>query len=256
MLNGEGTAAPEGKLSVIRKLLAKAEGAATPQEAETYNAKAAEMMARHGVDAALLAATGERPDVIGQRRVVMSDPYSAEKASLAGWIAVALRCRSVRHLGARRGQVAAVTLFGFESDLERIEILYTSLLLQATREVTRQRPQWRGESVPAYRRTWLLGFASEVHKRLEAAEHAAAAERDHSHPESGQPAEKSAALVLTDRRDVVERAYRQAFPNLRTAKRRTLLGSGYGAGQEAGRRADLGQRQRVTAATRRSLPQA
>ncbi|MDT7705391.1 MAG: hypothetical protein QOG20_998 [Pseudonocardiales bacterium] len=49
---------------MIRKLLAKAERAATETEteAQAYNAKAAEPMARHGVDAALLAASGEQPD--------------------------------------------------------------------------------------------------------------------------------------------------------------------------------------------------
>ncbi|MDT7613543.1 MAG: hypothetical protein QOF00_990 [Pseudonocardiales bacterium] len=51
---------------MIRELLAKAERAATEAETETeaqaYNAEAAEPMARHGVDAALLAASGEQPD--------------------------------------------------------------------------------------------------------------------------------------------------------------------------------------------------
>ena len=47
------------KLDTVRKLLAKADGAATPAEAEVYTAKAIELMARHGIDEALLA--GARP---------------------------------------------------------------------------------------------------------------------------------------------------------------------------------------------------
>ena len=46
----------DDKLARIRKLLAQAEDpAATTAEAEAFNAKAAELMARHGVDATLLA---------------------------------------------------------------------------------------------------------------------------------------------------------------------------------------------------------
>ena len=121
------------KLEVIRKLLAKAERAATPEEAAAYNAKAAELMARHGVDEALLAATGEKPDRLGERCVVLSDPYPVGKAQVASWIGRALGCSAVRHLGVRRGHVRAVTLFGFESDLRRSEVLFTSLMLEATR---------------------------------------------------------------------------------------------------------------------------
>ena len=46
------------------------------------------------------------------------------------------------------------------ADLERVELLYTSLLLQATRELIHVRPDEWGESTAAYRRSWLAGFAS------------------------------------------------------------------------------------------------
>jgi hypothetical protein len=62
------------KLEVIRKLLAKAEKAATAEEASAYNAKAAQMMARHGVDDAMLAATGVKQDALGERRIALADP--------------------------------------------------------------------------------------------------------------------------------------------------------------------------------------
>lgn len=53
--------ASEAKLEIIRKLLAKAERAATPAEADAYNEKAAELMARHGVDAAVLPRPASPP---------------------------------------------------------------------------------------------------------------------------------------------------------------------------------------------------
>src|SRR6201991_71485 len=221
------------KLDTIRKLLAKAERAATA--AETYTAKAMELMARHGVDAALLSVARTGRDRIGPQHIAMEDPYSAGKARLLGWTASALGCRWVLH-GARGGKVAAVTVFGHASDRQRVELLYTSLQLQSSTQLVRVRPPARGESVAAYRRSWLHGFAVEVHRRLsDAEERAAGAAR--SDTSMGGP---SVALVLADRREQVDRAYAAAFPRLASARRSVLSGSGFAAGARAGERADLG----------------
>ncbi|MBN9102490.1 MAG: DUF2786 domain-containing protein [Pseudonocardia sp.] len=223
------------KLDVVRKLLAKADRAATPEEAQTYTAKAVELMARHGIDAALVDAARPGHDEIGGQQIPMDDPYSAGKARLLAWTASALRCRAILH-EAWGGKVAAVTLFGFASDRERVELLYTSLLLQAGTQLLRQRPRHRGESVAAYRRSWLHGFAVEVHRRLVEAESSAVAERP-----APQDSGRSVALVLADRTDRVDRAYAEAFPGVGRARRATLSGSGFGAGAAAGERADLGR---------------
>ena len=172
-----------------------------PTSAAEPGAKAAQMMARHGVDEAMLAATGVKQDALGERRIAVTDPYSQEKAQLAGLIGRALGCRAVRHPGYGRGQILAVTIFGYESDLRRTEVLFTSLLLQATRQVVHQRPTaCTGESTAAFRRTWLTGFASEVYRRLTAAERAATDQHDAAEVTRGP----SAALVLADRRTVVK----------------------------------------------------
>jgi hypothetical protein len=225
------------KLDTIRKLLAKAEGAATADEAEAYTAKAVELMARHGIHEALLGAADPARDPIGAARVGMDDPYSAAKARLLGWVASALGCRCVLH-EARGGTVGAVTVFGHATDRERVELLYTSLLLQATAQVVRLRPSRPGESVAAYRRSWLHGFAVEVHRRLTAAEQAAADEARAAPPDQRGP---SVELVIADRRERVDHAYAAAFPTLGRARRSVLSGSGFGAGAHAGARADLGR---------------
>jgi hypothetical protein len=243
--------APGGKLHTVRKLLAKAEGAATPEEAETYTAKAVELMARHGIDEALLAAARPGRDEIGPMRIAMQDPYSAGKARLLGWTARALGCRWVLH-GAWGGKVAAVTVFGHASDRERVELLYTSLQLQATGQLVRVRPPWAGESVAAYRRSWLHGFASEVHRRLVAAEEAARSATEERQAAPG-PTGPPVALVLADRRRRVESAFAAAFPELATARRTVLSGSGYAAGARAGQRADLGRDDRIGPGGRRAL---
>jgi hypothetical protein len=223
------------KLDTVRKLLAKAEGAGTPAEAETYTAKAVELMARHGIDAALLGADEPGCDEIGAQRITMDDPYSAGKARLLAWMADALRCRAVLH-SAYGGKVLAVTVFGFASDRERVELLYTSLLLQACGQLVRLRPPCPGESVAAYRRSWLYGFADEVRRRLAAAEERA----ERAHASSPAAGGAGLALVLADRTERVEHAYAEAFPQLGQARRTTFSGSGFHHGSEAGRRADLG----------------
>ncbi|SHJ92717.1 Protein of unknown function [Pseudonocardia thermophila] len=246
-MRGESAKKSE-KLEVIRKLLAKAERAATPEESETYTAKAMELMARHGIDEALLAAAEPGRDVPGGTTIAMTDPYSSAKARLLAWIAAALRCRSVLHTRPG-GRVAAVTVFGFASDRERVEMLFTSLLMQATAQLAGQRPAWPDESVAAYRRSWLHGFAAEVHRRLIAAEGRSAAE-ERTVP-AGVP---STELVLADRAAEVDRAFAAAYPHLPTARPARVSGSGLRAGMSAGRRADLGGRRAVGGRRRGAVP--
>lgn len=227
------------RLGRIRKLLARAERAGTPEEARACTDKAVELMARHGIDMALLGAAEPGADEIGATRVEVADPYSAGKARLLGWTASALRCRAVLHqLGG--GRVGAVTVFGFGSDRERVEMLFTSLLLQAGTQLVRERPARPGESVAAYRRSWLHGFAVQVHRRLVAAEQRAERRAGERAPDGDGGPGVRAALVLADRRSRVERAYAEAFPALGRSRRATLSGSGFTAGAAAGERADLG----------------
>lgn len=229
-------AVPAARLDRIRKLLAKAERAGTPDEAEVYTDKAVELMARHGVDEALLAATGPpRTDPIGQVRIDIDDPYSGAKARLLGWISSALRCRWIMH-DPRAGRVAAVTVFGYASDRERAELLYTSLLLQASAQLGSVRPPDPRESVAAYRRSWIYGFAARVHQRLLAAEQEAVSEVATTRA-AGAP---SVELVLADRGKEVDRAYDDEFGDLRRARRPQVSGSGYRHGAIAADRADLG----------------
>ena len=86
----------DDKLARIRKLLAQAEDpAATEAEAEAFNAKAAELMARHGIDAALLAAGDPGREVVGDLVVDLLAPYAYEKACLGTAVARGLRCSAV-----------------------------------------------------------------------------------------------------------------------------------------------------------------
>lgn len=245
------------RLAKIRKLLAKAEDpAATPEEAETYTAKAAELVAAYGIDRALLAEEVPGSDVVGDRVVVLDAPYALDKASLLSGVAHELRCqavRRIRYVGPDRTKQVSIHLFGYDSDLARVELLFTSLLLQAATQLTRTTaPPW--ESLAAYRRSWLAGFTAAVVRRLRAAEEHARrqAEEATTTPSTGARQGRSVELVLVDRSQAVAAAVDAEYPRLTTAPGRRLSGSGGVSGWEAGQRADLGGR-RVAGRSRGEL---
>jgi hypothetical protein len=233
----------EDILAKVRKILAKAEDpAATPHEAEVYTAKAAELIATYGIDRALLAESDPGSDVVGDRIVVLDAPYALDKAGLLSAVAHELRCRAVQRVRyVDAGKQISLHLFGYDSDLMRAELLYTSLLLQATSALAHTRVP-RGESAAAFRRSWLAGFTSAVGRRLREAEaraEARAEQTGRSQP-AGTPAVRSVALVLADRSADVTSAMQEEYPRLRKGQSRSLSGSGGMAGWRAGQRADLG----------------
>lgn len=129
-------------------------------------------------------------------------------------------------------------LFGYASDLERVEVLFTSLLIQATNGMART-PVPVGENTRSFRVSWLTGFRRAVITRLRQAERRA---RDQVTTERRQAGTTgpSVALVLVDRSRAVDGALNQVYPRLRKGHARTINGSGYQSGYSAGTRADLG----------------
>lgn len=171
----------------------------------------------------------------------VAPPYALDKAGLLGAVAAALRCRSVRRKewrGSAYGYV--VHLFGFPADLDRTELLYTSLLVQASYGLAAAEvPPW--EAPAAFRRSWLVGFTQAVGARLRAAErHAEEEAARRTGPGGSGGSGTSVALVLADRSAQVDRRVAEAYPRLGTAPPRRLLGSGRAGGYAAGQRADLG----------------
>ncbi|GAA2617500.1 DUF2786 domain-containing protein [Dactylosporangium fulvum] len=234
-------------LDKVRKLLAKAEDpACTREEAEALTAKAAELIAKYGIDQAVLAAAeaAGRPQTVGNRQLELQAPYLREKAHLLHVVAGSLRCRSIRL--ERRGPDGlsiSMHLFGFEADIAGVELLFASLLVQAARGLLAEQVP-PGEQVAAWRRSWLVGFASAVAHRF-----AEADRRSREHEEARAP---GVALVLADRQQAVDRAVEEQYPLLTRGRARRLTGGGFAAGKEAGRRADLGGA-RVAAAERHAV---
>ncbi|MFG3271938.1 MULTISPECIES: DUF2786 domain-containing protein [Streptomyces] len=154
-------------LTRIRALLAKAEATGFPEEAEALSAKAQELMARHSVDEALLAARAPSPDTPGACRIGVEPPYEQAKAVLLDAVAGANHCRAVWN-----EPLGFSTVVGFETDLEAVELLYTSLLVQATSAMTKAEAAQRAggrKRTKTFRQSFLAAYAHRIGIRLTAA---------------------------------------------------------------------------------------
>jgi hypothetical protein len=197
----------EKVLSRIRALLAKAESSTFPAEAETFTAGAQSLMARHSIDHALLAArdqsTSEEPT---GRRVGIDNPYESPKAMLLGAVAEANRCRTVwsRSLGFS-------TAIGFPADLDAVELLFTSLLVQATTAMMQAgtRTDGYGRSrTRSFRQSFLTAYASRIGQRL------AQATGTQTTKAATAPAGRDLLPVLAARSEAVDESVAAMFPNL------------------------------------------
>jgi hypothetical protein len=223
---------PENILHKVRALLAKAEAAATDAERLAYTAKANEWMERHSIDAALLDAQQGTGDSPIRKRFTITNPRALAKAGLLMSIADNVRCRALR--GNLRNGAVGVSVYGHPTDIERVEILYTSLLLQMANGLeTAEVPQW--VDTRSFRRSWLAGFAHQVGCRL--AEIAQAVEQDTA-PVNGQ----STALVLRDRSKAVDDLVKANVKKITKPKTAPVDPDGYWAGADAADQADLGQK--------------
>jgi Protein of unknown function (DUF2786) len=220
-------------LDRVRKLLAKAEDeGCTPQEAEALTVKAADLMARYGIDRALLGSLHPETDKVTDRIFDLDNPWAAVKAHLLAGLASAMRCQCI--LLTRREPGSRVHVFGYQSDLDRVDILFTSLLVQMHRALAVQRVPGAHGGAKAWRRSWMLGYASAVVARVREAE--AAAVRT---AETPAESDRSAQLVLADRSLTVQRHANAAYPRTRRT-RVTYSGNGYADGYRQGQKADIG----------------
>jgi hypothetical protein len=220
----------------IRALLDKAENTNYPAEAEAATRKAAELMAAHRITEAMVSAAAPRSaDTITTRTIMLSrGPYVGARMDLLGGVA---RAFGVRLVYTSTWEGREVELLGYHSDLASVELLYTSLLLQASVAASQHHVP-RGHAAVTWRRGFLLGFAETVARRLrevmaQAAQAAQAARVDES---------SSVALVLADRSARVNAEYQRRYQNLTRGRGHAPVShDSVLQGAAAGYRADLGR---------------
>ncbi|MBE1535674.1 DUF2786 domain-containing protein [Actinomadura algeriensis] len=235
-------------LGRVRALLAKAESTEFPEEAEALSARAQELIARHSIDSALLDA--ESGDVAGPAgcRVPVDNPYDAPKAVLLTVVADANHCRAVWHR-----ELGFSTVLGFPADLAAVEILFTSLLVQATSAMVHAGPRRdaRGRSrTRSFRHAFLNAYAARIGERLQDAA-GGVAERAAAEREAAGAGGKDPLPVLAARDGAVDRVVETMFPNLAKGRAGSVSNvEGWAAGRAAADLASLNGRSEVTGARR------
>jgi hypothetical protein len=218
----------------IRALLAKAESTEYPDEAEALTAKAQELMTRHAVDTVLLdAGAGAPPRAdVATRRVHVDDPYVRAKMQLLGTVADANGVRLVWYQS-----LGIANLVGVAADLDAVELLFTSLLLQVGQALGAA--EWaagRRSASRSFRRAFLLGYAGRIGERLTSARERAT---------RAAVAEQGVDLlpVLRSRQEAIDDAFTELFPRVRSTRSRSSMDAGgWWAGRTAAESADVGSR--------------
>jgi hypothetical protein len=101
----------------------------------------------------------------------VDNPYESPKASLLQTIASANRCRTVWYK-----QLGMSTVIGFPADMDAVELLFTSLLVQANTAMLvagAKRDAYGRSRTRAFRQSFLIAYAIRIGERLsQATEHA------------------------------------------------------------------------------------
>jgi hypothetical protein len=151
-------------LARIRHLLAKAESTTFEAEALAFTAKAHELMTHHAIDVAILDTTGSPHGGPITTTIHLDAPYVSAKAMLLQTVAEVGRCRTVFD-----SRVGASALVGFADDVAAVELLFTSLLVQAQSALAvaaRRAPSGANARSRRFRSAFLRGFQHRIGQRL------------------------------------------------------------------------------------------
>jgi len=232
----------ENILNKVRALLNKAESTDFPEEAEAFSAKAEELMVRHAIDMAMLAETDPgKSDRIVSREVRIENPHLTIKGAFLYQLAKTLGVRGAYRCTKRldkdgKTYYSIMGLVGYETDVDWVETLFTSLELQRINALTQglraKRSQEHGRT---FTQSFNEAYRQTVVSRVKQTRATAVATT--APTTSG----KSTALVLVAREEQVDAEYRRAFPNVRESHRRVRYNSasGYQSGQAAGSTANI-----------------
>lgn len=123
-------------LDRISKLLAKAENAGTPEEAETFMAKVQEMATLTGIDLAVARMHQAKKEKVQEpeERRIQVNPYS-RRFNRKHFVDLALAIADVNDCECTiSGNDISITALGFPSDIDVVEALFTHLSVQMVTE--------------------------------------------------------------------------------------------------------------------------
>ncbi len=231
--NDTPSVAEQSLVSRVRKLMDKAAATTNSHEADAFSRKAAELVARHRIDPATLVE--RRSDELAVREIALGrGAYVRARLALLMAVAEAHDARVV-FAATPTGTIAYVA--GYTSDLDVVEVMYTSLHAQAAVRMSAER-RATAAATQRYRRSFLFGYADRVAKSLEQVRRVT--ESSSEFIGSGDGASRSLARLERGRQ--VEDFMQRRFGRVRSA--RTSAGAEVGAwsaGSDAAGRADLGR---------------
>ncbi|WP_040495480.1 DUF2786 domain-containing protein [Ilumatobacter nonamiensis] len=217
----------------VRKLLDKAARTDNEHEAELFERKAAELVARHRIDPERIADRSLPDDLALLEVEVGRGAYVRGRLDLLHNIADSQDVRMVFR-STPRGSVA--TLAGRRDDLDVVEVMYTSLHQQVAGKMAELRGP-TGASTQRQRRAFLFGFATRVGELL--AETRARVESGAARSD----ATGTTALVLRERKGRVDEFARESWGRVRSASAPSAVSpDGFARGFAAAEGADLGRR--------------
>ncbi|MEV0945486.1 DUF2786 domain-containing protein [Rhodococcus sp. NPDC049939] len=225
-------------LNRIRGLLAKAEATDFAEEAEIFTSKAQELMTRYAITATLLhkgSGMGDTP--VHSRRIHLENPYLKEKVHLLTEIGDANQVRTVWF-----SSLAIATVVGTPLALQQVDLLFTSLLVQATHAMQLEDADSRGGShTTSFRKGFLAGFASRIGQRLRDADSRAMADA----ADEASIRVQDLLPILARRSEAVDSEFERLFPNTRKSRRKAVDVNGWYAGQSAADAASLAPGERA-----------
>ncbi len=227
-LPGAGRQAPitagdvdEKALAKVRALLAKAEATEFHEEAEALSAKAQELMSRHSLRHAIADHARSQVPVAAVQRMWIDSPYAGAKTLLVQAVAMANRCRAVWS-----ENPGFVTVIGAETEIKLVELLTTSVLVQANRAMLaagRHVSGGRRNRTRSFRQSFLVAYATRIGERLETTNAMVTAEVD----------DGRLLPVLAERSQAADELTDKLFPTMVHRPVTVSNGLGWSAGRAA-----------------------
>jgi hypothetical protein len=218
------TGVDERVLRRVRAMLVKAESTTFEDEADALTAKAQQLMTQHSITRTLAEAEQpqRRPPVV--RRMWIDAPYVNAKSLLVAAVASSNHSYSIMS-----SEWGFVTLVGHDADLDTIELLTTSLLVQATRAMTASGVHLTRNGVSrtrSFRQSFLIAYAGRIGERLR---------ESATDTETAADTDRGGALlpVLAARDDALRNAVAAMFPDVIHKQVTVSNLAGWGAGRAA-----------------------
>jgi hypothetical protein len=214
----------------IRLLLAKAEKTDNKDEAETFFAKAQDLMNKWEVEEAELRDSKQAGPIdwnIVSRSYPLSS-YSPNQDSLAmQCVARGMGLRAYQKPYVRGCQKAETVVFGTAEDLDRFDMMWASINVQMVRAMKREEDsRWNRNQQRSFRLGFKVGFGQRVGERIAAS----------------RAKGTGKALVLAGKAEAID----AAMPDSLKTSNMKVNGQAADAGARAGNRANISGDHRAT----------